>query len=292
LHKSATVAAAGGRELSVGTWGDPRGAPVFLLHGTPGSRFGPRPRPALLYRLGIRLIAYDRPGYGDSDRHVGRSVSEAAADVAAVADAFGIERFAVIGRSGGGPHALACAALLPGRVTRAAVLAGLAPRDAEGLDWFAGMNEANVAAFSVAGRGIEALAERITPRAAAIRANPAMSLPFRATELSGSDLHVLANPGVRTMLVSNFAEAFKHSAAGWIDDVLAFTSTWGFDLSRVAVPTTLWHGGRDEFVPPGHAAWMAGRIPNATLTIDPDAAHFGAMRVLPELLRGLAPKAD
>ncbi|GAB3901332.1 hypothetical protein GCM10027612_64540 [Microbispora bryophytorum subsp. camponoti] len=103
------------------------GRPVFLLHGTPGSRIGPLPREGLLYRLGVRLITYDRPGYGGSDRHEGRSVGDVAADVAAIADHLGLDRFAVVGRSGGGPHALACAALIPHRVTRAAVLVGLAP---------------------------------------------------------------------------------------------------------------------------------------------------------------------
>src|ERR1039457_6640174 len=101
----------GRRKLSVETLGAPEGKPVFLLHGTPGSRYGPRPRGIILYRLGIRLITYDRPGYSGSDRNRGRSVADAADDVAAIADALGIDRFSVVGRSGGGPHALACAAL-------------------------------------------------------------------------------------------------------------------------------------------------------------------------------------
>uniref|UniRef100_UPI0013B3CC93 alpha/beta fold hydrolase n=1 Tax=Nonomuraea lactucae TaxID=2249762 RepID=UPI0013B3CC93 len=115
-----------GRKLAVEDRGNPEGTPVFLLHGTPGSRFGPSPRAGVLYRLGIRLITFDRPGYGHSDRRRGRSVSDVASDVAAIAGALGIGSFAVVGRSGGAPHALACAALLPGLVTRAAALVGLA----------------------------------------------------------------------------------------------------------------------------------------------------------------------
>ena len=104
-----------GRQLSTQAYGDPDGKPVFLLHGTPGSRLGPHPRGAVLHRLGVQLIAFDRPGYGESDRREGRRVADAAADVLAIADAYGLDKFAVVGRSGGGPHALACAALLPDR---------------------------------------------------------------------------------------------------------------------------------------------------------------------------------
>src|SRR5690606_26673026 len=115
-----------GRRLAVEQRGRPDGHPVFLLHGTPGSRLGPRPRASVLYRLGIRLITFDRPGYGGSDRMRGRRVADVAADVACIADALGLGAFAVVGRSGGAPHALACAALMPDRVTRVAALVGLA----------------------------------------------------------------------------------------------------------------------------------------------------------------------
>jgi pimeloyl-ACP methyl ester carboxylesterase len=133
------VRAVDGRQLTAETSGDPQGRPVFLLHGTPGSRLGPAPRGVMLYQQGVRLIAYDRPGYGSSDRLPHRNVADVVQDVVAIADALGVDRFAVVGRSGGGPHALACAALLPDRVTRAAALVSLAPRVADGLDWFAGM---------------------------------------------------------------------------------------------------------------------------------------------------------
>lgn len=121
------VRAPDGRALTVERWGDPDGRPVFLLHGMPGSRLGPAPRGMVLYQRRMQLIAYDRPGYGGSDRHPGRSVADVAQDVAAVADTLGLETFAVAGRSGGAPGALACAALLPERVTRTAAMVGLAP---------------------------------------------------------------------------------------------------------------------------------------------------------------------
>src|ERR1700726_2169775 len=130
---------ADGRRLAASVYGDPEGLPVFLLHGTPGSRIGPTPRSAILHRLGVRLICFDRPGYGESDRLPRRRGPAGAGDGSALAHALGGGKFAVVGRSGGGPHALACAALLPERTTKAAVLVGLAPREAEGLDWLGGM---------------------------------------------------------------------------------------------------------------------------------------------------------
>src|SRR4051794_9200169 len=136
-------AAADGRGVAVEEWGAPAGYPVFLLHGTPGSRLGPIPRAMVLYQLGIRLVTFDRPGYGRSDRRIGRAVADVADDVRHIADFLQLREFAVLGRSGGGPHALACAALLPDRVSRVAALVGLAPTQAEGLDWFEGMTAAN-----------------------------------------------------------------------------------------------------------------------------------------------------
>ncbi len=282
---SYTVAARGGRRLAVESWGDPHGAPVFLMHGTPGSRLGPRPRVPLLYRLGIRLIAYDRPGYGGSDRHRGRQVADAAADVESIADFLGLGRFAVIGRSGGGPHALACAALLPERVSRGAALVSLAPRDADGLDWYAGMTPSNVLEYSTAEEGHDSLAARIEPQAEAIRADPASMLPLLDPQLPEADRRVVADFGIRTMLASNFAEALRTSGVGWIDDGLAFTSPWGFDVGRVHRPILLWHGEKDVFSPVSHTRWLADRIASATTIVKRGAAHFGAVAVLPEVLR-------
>jgi pimeloyl-ACP methyl ester carboxylesterase len=277
-----------GRRLTVEEWGDPHGHPVFLLHGTPGSRVGPRPRGAVLYRRGIRLLAYDRPGYGGSDRLVGRAVGDAAADVGAVADALGVDRFAVIGRSGGGPHALACAALLPHRVTRAAVLVGIAPRDAAGLEWHAGMTPANRKAYAIADSGTDRLTEWYETRAAAARANPASMMAFLDPQLSAADRRVVSDFGIKTMLESNFVEAFRESAAGWIDDTLAFITPWGFDLDRIEAPVLLWHGTEDVFAPIGHSRWLAERIRHAAFVVSRGAAHFGAVAVLPQVLSWVA----
>jgi pimeloyl-ACP methyl ester carboxylesterase len=280
-----TVRAAGGRRLSTQVCGDPDGRPVFLLHGTPGSRLGPHPRSAVLHRLGVQLISFDRPGYGESDRIEGRNVADAASDVLTIADALDLERFAVVGRSGGGPHALACAALLPHRMTKAAVLVGIAPHGADGLDWFDGMAQSNVAEFEAAASGYEDIVAHTKELASAIRADPASLIARLQAELPESDRRVVADQGIRSKLVETYAEALRTSDYGWVDDALAFCSPWGFDPTTVTVPVLLWHGDGDVFSPASHARWLASRIPNATVVVQAGAAHFGALDVLPDILR-------
>jgi pimeloyl-ACP methyl ester carboxylesterase len=282
-----TVETPDGRRLVAAVYGDPEGRPVFLLHGTPGSRIGPRPRSAILHRLGVRLICFDRPGYGGSDRLPGRRVSDAAADVAAIADELGLSRFAVAGRSGGGPHALACAALLPERVTRAAVLVGIAPRGAEGLDWLEGMAGSNAEEYEAVAHGYEQIAAVTSARADAVRADPASLLAMLQVGLPDPDLRVVADHGIRSLLMAAFAEGLRTSAHGWIDDDLAFQAPWGFDPAAVSVPVLLWHGAGDTFSPVSHARWLAERIPGAVVIVQAGAAHFGALDVLPDILRWL-----
>ncbi|MFJ2651364.1 alpha/beta fold hydrolase [Streptomyces sp. NPDC087420] len=281
------VRGADGRHLMVERLGDPHGRPIFLLHGTPGSRLGPAPRGLVLYQRGMQLIAYDRPGYGDSDRLQGRSVADVAQDVTTIADALGLERFAVVGRSGGAPHALACAALLPDRVTRTAALVTLAPRDAAGLDWFEGMAASNVLEYTTASVDPDGVAARLTPRADAIRKDPVRLLDDLRRELTDSDRRVVSDIGVRTMLLRNYQEALRTSAYGWIDDALAFCSPWGFDPADIQGPVLLWHGEKDVFSPVGHTRWLAERIPDVTTVLEPAAAHFAALHALPRTLTWL-----
>lgn len=237
-----------------------------------------------LYQHGARLISFDRPGYGGSDRRPGRRVVDVVEDVAAVADALGLGRFAVAGRSGGGPHALACAALLPGRVTRAAALVGLAPRDAEGLDWFAGMAPFNVLEFHTAFTDPERYAARIIPRSAVIRSNPAQMLEDLRADLTEEDRLIVSDTSIRSMLLRTYHEALRTSPYGWIDDAFALTSPWGFDPAHIGVPVLLWAGAKDVFSPASHFSWLAARIPRAKAVLEPKAAHFASLRALPDVL--------
>lgn len=281
------VRARDGRYLTVERLGDPRGRPVFLLHGTPGSRLGPAPRGMVLYQRRMQLIAFDRPGYGGSDRLPGRSVADVADDVRDIADTLGLDRFAVAGRSGGAPHALACAALLPERVSRAAALVTLAPRDAAGLDWFEGMAASNVREYTSASDDPDGLAARLIPRSAEIRKNPVRLLDQLFSDLTAPDRKVVGDAGVRAMLLRNYQEALRTSPYGWIDDALAFCRPWGFDPADIRSPIMLWHGVQDVFSPVGHSRWLARRIPGATAVLEPAAAHFDALHALPRILNWL-----
>lgn len=275
------------RRLAVKVSGHPAGRPVFLLHGTPGSRLGPFPRGRVLYELGVRLITFDRPGYGRSDPLADRRVADVAADVAAIADKLGIPTFAVLGRSGGGPHALACAALLPGRVTRTAVLVGLAPLTAQGLDWFAGMADSNVSEYTAATAGRESLVASIGLAAREVKADPARLIAALFEEMPESDQGVVADAGIRAMLVRNYAEAVRITADGWYDDILAFVSVWGFEPCDIDVPVLLWHGENDRFSPVSHSLWLGQEIPGAVVVVKPGSAHFDALTVMPEVLSWL-----
>ncbi|MEV4517395.1 alpha/beta hydrolase [Dactylosporangium sp. NPDC049525] len=277
-----------GRALRVEISGDPSGSPVFLLHGTPGSRVGPKPRSGVLYRLGIQLICYDRPGYGGSDRDRERTVASAAADIQAIADELGVDRFAVVGRSGGGPHALAAAACLPEHVTRTAVLVGVAPANADDLDWYAGMTDANIREYSTADADWHKLVERVRLQAERVRRDPVSLVKSLQRQMTDPDLRVVDDIAIQRLLAETYAEALRPGPYGWIDDVYALRSDWGFNVADIRQPVLVWHGADDNFSPVSHARWLAARIPRAEIRVETETAHFGAVEVLPEVLTWLA----
>jgi pimeloyl-ACP methyl ester carboxylesterase len=282
------VRAPGGRRLAVEIIGDPTGKAVFLMHGTPGSLLGPRPRGIFLYRLGIRLISYNRPGYPGSDRFEGRIVADAAADVEAIADHFEIDKFSVIGRSGGAPHALACAAdkRLRDRLICTAALSSLAPCDAGDLDWYAGMVESNVQAYQDAAESdLRALIATIDQHAKRIRDNSQGLLDTLRPELADADRQVIGDIALRRIIARTHAEALRESVDGWVDDVLALSRRWAVTFSDITEPVLLWHGGDDMFSPANHTQWLAGQIPGSELDLRQGAAHFEAIKILPEILR-------
>jgi pimeloyl-ACP methyl ester carboxylesterase len=286
----ATLVLPDGRRLTFDEHGKPDHRLVFCLHGTPGSRLGVVPTAAGMAAAGARVVTYDRPGYGASDRHPGRAVGDAAADVAAIANHLEVDTFSVYGISGGGPHALACAALLPGRVTRAASIVGIAPFLAEGLNWFAGMTPSNVSEFGAALAGAEVLSAALAPVVAEMATNPAGLIDALAAEVPAADREALAQPHLRAMLTASFAGAAR--ADGWVDDDLAFAGDWGFDPADITVSTLIWHGAQDALAPVGHSRWLAGRIPDATLHIAPGAGHMASLAVQDDLLPWLLGDTD
>jgi len=250
------------------------------LHGTPGCRLDRWPIEELYQRLGVRFITHDRAGYGRSDRHRGRSIADAAADVAAVADALEIERFGVSGGSGGGPHALACAALLPGRVVRATCRVGIAPYGSSGLDrdaWHAGMDPVNVKEFGWAEAGEKVLARELEREQAATEARVANdpATLFGDVELSESDRNQIRRPEVAEMIRESTIEQAALGVWGWVDDDLAFLGPWGFDLASIEAPTLVWYGRADVLVPPSHGDWLAANVPGCLVCVDEESGHLG-----------------
>ncbi|MEY9847499.1 alpha/beta fold hydrolase [Streptacidiphilus sp. MAP5-3] len=278
------VRAPDGRTLTAAIWGRSSADPVFLMHGMPGSRLGQLPLERQLDRLNVQVVTYDRPGYGRSDRLPGRRVRDAAVDVAAIADRLGLDSFGIVGRSGGGPHALACAALLPERVTRTAVMVCLAPRDAESLDWYQGMTDSNISAFRAAEDGPHRLRPLLAARIDGIREQPRELLQALRHELPSADLNAIRDAGLRSTLARNYAEAVRTGDDGWNDDVLAFVRPWGFDPARIEGRVDLWHGEDDVFSPVEHTRWLAAHIPGAHSMVEPGASHFAAWRLLPDIL--------
>lgn len=289
-HRLTTITASDGRALGVAQWGDPDGTAVFALHGTPGSRFGRPPDTAGLERAGLRLVTYDRPGYGVSDRRPGRRVVDCAEDVAAIADALGLGRFAVTGGSGGGPHSLAVAARLGDRVTAAECRVGAAPFDAEGLDWWAGMDPQNVQEFGWAIEGERVLQQNLARQAeedlARIAKDPSKILSDD-WELADADREKLARPDVQQVFVEDMRAAYAAGVWGWVDDDLAFVTEWGFSLDEIGVPVTVRYGVQDVLVPAGHGAWLASHVPAATVVVHNEGGHLSDPDTRIEELRAL-----
>ncbi len=280
--KEHTVRREGARVLQVVEDGDPDGAPVFSLHGSPGARLLYPPHVADARAKRIRLIGYDRPGYGGSTALRGRSVGDVAGDVAAIADHLGIDRFAVWGHSGGGAPALACAALLPDRVVAASSLAGVAPFRAEGLDALTGMGEANLEDFRLLLNDRVAWEAKVETDAQQMRAATADQIfeMFRSL-LSDVDLGVMSPELVDFFLVQG-REGLRSGGAGMRDDGLSDVEPWGFELASIRVPVQVWHGRQDRFVPVAHGEWIAARLPQADLHLLPDEGHVSLyVRAIP-----------
>lgn len=269
-----TVRLPSGRALLVLEEGDLQGHPVFALHGTPGSRLLYPPLIQDAASKGIRLISYDRPGYGGSTPHPGRNVADAARDVEAIADHLGLDRFGVWGHSGGGAPSLACAAVLGRRVVGAAALSGVAPHPAEGLDWLAGMGEFNVSDFELMLRDRTAWEEKCRKDREELLGWDIDHLRVGfSTLLSEVDRHAFTDE-LAGFFLQQSAEALKRSELGMRDDSLSEIRPWGFELRQIRVPVQVWHGGQDRFVPYSHGEWLSAHVPRAEAHLEPDQGHL------------------
>jgi pimeloyl-ACP methyl ester carboxylesterase len=251
---------------------------VVWHHGTPNVGAPPRPLFESAGKLGIRWVGYDRPGYGGSSPHPNRNVASAALDVAAVTDHLGIERYAVMGHSGGGTHALASAALRPERVAAVVSGAGLAPFSAAGLDWFEGMAASGVQSLLAASRG---RAEKERFEASNVDYDP---------EFTPADLEALS--GEWSWLNDVVGPGMESGPGPLIDDDLAYVGDWGFEPAQVLAPVLLLHGGSDRVVPPSHSKWLANHCPNSELRLFPGDGHLSILRHSADALGWLREKAN
>jgi pimeloyl-ACP methyl ester carboxylesterase len=276
------------RELEVLVDGPATGLALVVHLGTPSAavEFAQLTGPAA--ERGLRSVLWSRPGYGASTPQPRRSVADVTADVVTILEELGHDRFVTLGWSGGGPHALACAARLPERCAAAATLAGVAPFEADGLDWFAGMGPENVDEFGAARSGDDALSEYLSREAGELAA----VTPDQVADALGG----LVSEVDRAALTGEFAELLAHSfrravaagIAGWRDDDLAFVRPWGFALSEITVPVSVWQGAEDRMVPYAHGEWLAAHVPAARAHLYPGEGHLSLIgqldRVLDDLL--------
>lgn len=266
-----------GRTLAVAEWGDPNGVPEIAMHGTPGGRITYWEDPTIYARHGLRRITYDRPGYGESMRFKGRNVADVVVDVEAITAALGIDRFVVTGGSGGGPHCLATAALMPDRVIRCLAEVSIAPYPTEGLDWLAGMTEGNVEEFNAAMEGEEQhrrVAERERKTTLERLAEGRADFLGDSYELSEADKAQFAKHMNR--VADQFFNALAPGVDGWVDDMLTFVKPWGFQVESIRVPTAVKFGRTDNLVPAAHGDWLAAHIPNAIVSAGEASGHAGS----------------
>jgi pimeloyl-ACP methyl ester carboxylesterase len=265
MRTESDLVLADGRLLHVHDSGPDAGElAVFWHHGTPQTGRLPDPMVAAGAELGIRWVSLDRPGYLTSSPLPDRDIAAVAADAAAVADELGIARFAALGYSGGGPHALACAALLPDRVLAVGCLAALAPRDAAGLDFFAGMAPAGVAELHAAEQGREALARHLA------------TIDFDPEQFTPADHAALA--GEWSSVGQGAMHASSGGPEGMLADNLAYVRPWGFDPATITVPILLAHGDADRVVPFAHGEWLAEHCRTAELLRSPGDGHVSIHR--------------
>jgi pimeloyl-ACP methyl ester carboxylesterase len=269
-----TVQTPDGRTLAVQEAGDPGGKAVLVHMGSPNSRHIYGPNAADATAKGLRLICYDRPGYGGSTSQPGRTHADCAADVRAICAALGIDKVAIWGISGGGAHALASAALLPDLVVAAASLAGLAPYGADGLDWFDGMGEDNADDFRLYETDKAAFRAKLDKDREGFlevtadglaKALGTLLTPVDAAVLTGEIAEYLAFTG---------HEGLAPGSDGWWEDAEAQATRWGFDVADISVPVMVMHGRQDKFVPVGHGEWLAAHVPGVDARILDNDGHL------------------
>lgn len=257
-----------GRELSYAEYGDKNGNPVLMMHGSPGSRLECPPDVESLLALDLRLIVPNRPGYGSSTPSTGRTLLAWAEDVKALMDHLALPRCSILGYSGGGPYAMACAIKMPERIKRLALISSLAPFDAP--DATSGMNEQSKALFELA----KADPETFTAQIKSLVANGETLFHIVIAGLPPEDKELFEDSAMHDMYLADMIEAVSSGVEGIVSDMLQYPISWGFEPSQITCETLLWQGLQDINVPPAMGRRLAADIPQCRASFVPNAAHY------------------
>lgn len=266
-----TLTLADGRSLGYAEYGPADGDPLLFFHGTPGSRYTRHPDASLLEKHGVRHVTLERPGYGQSTYQPRRELLDWPHDVREAADALGLDTFAVAGFSGGGPHALVCAARLPDRVTSAAVINGIGPSKPPGAT--EGMELQNRLGLRLAGFPIIPTL-MVWPTVRKIRKDVDAAIDAVGDRFADVDARVLQRPEVRDVFKQDFSEAVQQGTKGYVRDGRIFSRAWGFDLAEISVAVDVWHGELDTNVPMSMARYVADELPSSSTHFYPDEGHL------------------
>ena len=275
-----------GRRLAYSELGDPNGTPIIHHHGMPGSRLEHEAEPEFYRSLGVRLITPDRPGYGLSDPNPHRLLHDWPSDVAELADCLGIARFGILGLSGGGIYALACAAAIPHRVTEIVVTGCPAPMQRPGA--LAEMRFLTRAGVWLGARAPWLLEIGATVLSPLVRRFPNFFVDHFNNGVPPADREWLSMPSVNRGAAETLREALRPGVWGYVQDIRVLATPWDFDLDEIAAPVQLWHWDQDLVIPLHHGRYLASVIPNATLRICPGEGHMLMWSHLPEILMAVA----
>jgi pimeloyl-ACP methyl ester carboxylesterase len=262
-----------GRRLGFAEYGPPDGEPMFYFHGWPSSRLEVKLAEGIFYEAGARIVAIDRPGYGLSEFLANRKLTDWPGDVSELADHLGMDKFGIIGTSGGGPYAAVCSRFLSHRLTRVLLICPLSPLTGEGTT--NGMTTINRVMVMLASR---------TPRVAqmvsglcleyARRQDCVVFPPKLEASLGEADRQALAQPAFRNLLLESSREAFRQGVRGASWDACLYSRPWGFRLKEIDAPVYVWHGESDRIVPVSNGKRYASAIPKCRAFFFPDDGHF------------------
>lgn len=267
-----------GRKLGYDEHGPPDGEPLFYFHGTPSSRieFNQVRNDSLLESLNLRLIVPDRPGMGLSSLQPGRCFLDWPRDVIFLADHLGFDRFAIVGYSGGGPYAAACARSIPERITKAGIVSGTGPFTEQAL--MEGIPKTNRDYFDLSHQNPWLSRMMIRMMGMMTRIAPGKIIANMMSTLPEADRIVMNQPDVQQIFLAMFREALRQGPRGAQHETRLMVTAWDFKPQDIQVPVYLWHGEEDRNAPIAMGHYMANAIPNSQAKFYPGEGHLSLFK--------------